>query len=157
MYNFIISKRKKEEILENVIFNDEEKYIFEKLTLGIQRKELPNELNISERTIARRVKNISKKINEYEINKNNITHKIYIHKFPNGKKYVGVCQHCEDRWSNGNGYAYNEKMYKDIIKYGWDNIEHKILFETNNSELAYQLEKILIDELELVKNGYNQQ
>lgn len=154
MYNFNISKREKQEILDNVIFTDEEKKVFENLTVGIKRKELPLIVGTSQRTIARLVKKISDKISNYK-NNETISHKVYVHKFPNGKKYVGVCQCCEDRWANGNGYAYNKKMYDDIKKYGWENIEHKVLYETSNSSVAYNIERILIDELELVNNGYN--
>lgn len=154
MYNFQMSKKKKEEILENVIFSTEEKDVFEKLTMGMKRNELPSIIGVSQRTIARIVKRISEKIINYE-NSESISYKVYVHKFPNGRKYVGVCQCCEDRWANGNGYAYNKKMYDDIKKYGWDNIEHKVLYETTNSNVAYSIERILIDELELVKNGYN--
>ena len=81
---------------------------------------------------------------------------VYMHKTPSNKVYIGITnQKPEKRWQEG--LSYNKYFTNAIIKYGWDNIEHKILFETSNSELAYQLEKILIDELELVKNGYNQQ
>ena len=157
IYNFKIAKERKEELLNNILFSNQEKEIFIELTNGTKRNELPTKLNISQRTVARRIKQISLKINEYENNNSNVIHKVYIHKFPNGKKYVGVCQCCEDRWANGNGYAYNTKMYSDIQKYGWENIEHKILLETSNSEIAYTIEKILIDELDLKNNGFNNQ
>jgi hypothetical protein len=46
-------------------------------------------------------------------------------------------------------------MYEDIKKYGWENIEHKVIFETSDNYIAYELERILIEELDLINNGYN--
>ena len=155
MFNFKISKQKEQKILENVLFTEDERIIFDKLIHGYKRKELPQELGLSLRTIARKVRSITKKINEYQEGEPNITHKVYMHKFPNGKKYVGVCQCCEDRWCNGFGYASNKKMFNDIKKYGWDSIKHDILFETTDSYIAYELEALLIKELDLINTGYN--
>ena len=71
----------------------------------------------------------------------------YKSEFYNNKKYIGICQCCEDRWANGNGYGYNKDMFEDIKRYGWENIEHIILLESYNNELIYQLESNLIKAL----------
>lgn len=69
---------------------------------------------------------------------------VYIHKCPNGKRYVGITsQEPEKRWQNGFGYK-GQIFYNAIEKYGWDNIEHYIIF-TNLTELeACSKEKFLI-------------
>lgn len=158
MFNFRMNKSKQEKILQECNFNELEKFIFNNLVEGKSRLEtyelVKNNYNRSESTTARTIRKIIEKINNYNYNVD-FKHKVYIHKFPNGKKYVGVCKNCEDRWANGKGYAYNKKMYDDIQKYGWDNIEHKILFEVSDSKIAYDLERVLIDELDLVNVGYN--
>lgn len=153
-----MSKKKQDELLNNCNFTEEEKFIFNNLVQKKTRTEIYplvyEKYKLSTATVSRRIKSIIKKINSYEEGEE-YTHKIYIHKFPNGKKYVGVCQNCNDRWNFGRGYAFNTKMFEDIKKYGWDNIEHKILLEVSDSLLAYKIEKILIDELDLINKGYN--
>lgn len=86
---------------------------------------------------------------------------VYIHKFPNGKQYVGITSvKPETRWANGNGYKKNKVMYEDIKKYGWNNIEH-ILFNDEDilydEEEACYIEKCLIDSWDLTnpEKGYN--
>ena len=55
---------------------------------------------------------------------------VYVHKFPNYKVYIGITnQKPERRWSNGSGYYRQKYIANAIKKYGWNNIEHKILFE----------------------------
>lgn len=56
---------------------------------------------------------------------------VYEHLFPNGKRYVGITSKPpKTRWENGAGYAKDGQpvMYNAIQKYGWDNIEHNVLF-----------------------------
>ena len=160
MYNFKMSKKKQQDILNKCNFNEVELLIFNSLVEEKTRKEtykiVKEKFGLSQPTVDNYIPKIFHKINECDSEDNLITHKVYIHKFPNGKKYVGVCISCEDRWQNGNGYGYNKKMFADIKKYGWENIEHKILFETGNSELAFKLEQILIEELNLINDGYNE-
>ena len=158
MYNFKMTKAKQKEILDNCNFNEEESFIFNNLVEGKSRRTLEkmffDKYGYASATFNRRVKDIVKIIRSYE-DGDKFTHKVYMHTFPNGKKYVGVCKCCEDRWNNGNGYANNPKMYEDILKYGWDKIEHKVIVELTDSSLAYIVEKVLIQELDLIKNGYN--
>lgn len=73
-------------------------------------------------------------------------YKVYIHIFPNKKVYIGITSQKEKRrWNNGNGYKNNEYMTNAIQKYGWENIEHKILFTDLTKEEAEQKEIELID------------
>lgn len=84
---------------------------------------------------------------------------VYIHIFPNGKKYIGITsQSLKNRWRDGKGYKEQPIIWKAIQKYGWDNIEHKILFENLSKEEAEKKEKELIKEFDtLIYNnkGYN--
>ena len=49
----------------------------------------------------------------------------------------------EKRWNNGYGYK-NQIFYRAIEKYGWNNIEHEIMFEKLTKEEAEQKEIELI-------------
>ncbi len=93
-------------------------------------------------------------------------YKVYYHKVPSeisgysyDKYYIGIScrKNLVDRWGkNGNGYK-NQYFYKAIKKYGWENIEHKILLENLNAETAKNLEVLLINELHsgIKDKGYN--
>ena len=70
---------------------------------------------------------------------------VYKHTFPNGKIYIGITGlDTKRRWQNGKGYKYNEQMYNDICKYGWDNITHEVLCECATREEAERIECALI-------------
>ncbi len=84
---------------------------------------------------------------------------VYVHTFPNGKKYVGITnQTVGSRWrTGGKGYKGQELIWNAIVKYGWENIEHEIIIENVNQEIAEIIEIGLIakyrsDEREY---GYN--
>lgn len=64
-----------------------------------------------------------------------------MHIFPNGKKYIGItCKKPNKRWENGAGYREGSPMRNAVNKYGWENIEHVILFEGLTQEEACQKE-----------------
>lgn len=70
---------------------------------------------------------------------------VYKHTAPNGKVYIGItCQNPIKRWSGGLGYSDNEHFYRAILKYGWDNIKHEILYSGLTKEEACQKEIELI-------------
>ena len=72
---------------------------------------------------------------------------VYVHIFPNGKKYFGITSKTPNaRWENGTGYSQTNQpvMYNAIQKYGWENIEHKILFENLTLKEACAKEQELI-------------
>lgn len=78
---------------------------------------------------------------------------VYLHIFPNGKKYVGITHRKpEARWgANGrcymrqcNGKYVQPRMAYAILKYGWDDVTHEILFEGLTKEEAEQKEIELI-------------
>ncbi len=86
------------------------------------------------------------------------TFKVYKHTAPNGKVYFGITsQPVKRRWQRGHGYAGNEHFTRAIMKYGWDNIRHEVLFTGLSMEIAVQLEKYLITEYKSYNPafGYN--
>lgn len=61
---------------------------------------------------------------------------VYRHTSPSGKVYIGITsRQPEQRWLNGNGYKDSPKFYNAIKKYGWDNFNHEILFQTEAMEV----------------------
>lgn len=87
---------------------------------------------------------------------NNSNYCVYVHEFPNGKKYVGITgTDPQKRWMGGVGYKNQDKVYRAILKYGWENIKHKIVVSGVTKEQAQQLEHYLIGELDTIAGGYN--
>lgn len=90
-------------------------------------------------------------------------YKVYYHKVPkelsgheNDKYYVGITckKYVTDRWGKkGSGYK-TQIFYRAIEKYGWNNIEHKVLFEGLNAETAKLLEESLIISLKSNNSNY---
>ena len=68
------------------------------------------------------------------------TYYIYLHRNKiNNKVYIGqTCQKPEYRWNNGNGYLHSRKtkFKSSILKYGWDNIKHEVLFTNLDEDTA---------------------
>lgn len=86
-------------------------------------------------------------------------YKVYIHTLPNGKRYVGITkQDVKDRWRSGHGYKGNSRFYNAILKYGWENIKHEVLFDGLTQKEAYELEKqmVALNESNNPNYGYNQ-
>ena len=83
---------------------------------------------------------------------------VYVHTFPNGKRYVGVTTwKPELRWgANGCNYK-NPYMVNAIKKYGWKNIKHEIVAENLSTEQAEQMEIDLIAQYNSAdkRYGYN--
>lgn len=70
---------------------------------------------------------------------------VYMHIFPNGKRYIGQTkQKPEYRWNNGNGYIGCPYMDSAIKKYGWNNIEHEVIIDGIDREEANKWEESLI-------------
>lgn len=72
---------------------------------------------------------------------------VYEHLFLNGKRYIGItCKKPNERWENGSGYNKDNQsaVYNAIKKYGWNNIQHNILFSNLTKEEAQQKEIELI-------------
>lgn len=84
---------------------------------------------------------------------------LYKHIFPNNKVYIGItCQKPKERWRNGLGYRSQSLMWKAIQKYGWENIQHEILYTTIDKNIIEQKEREYITEIYHSNNadlGYN--
>lgn len=83
---------------------------------------------------------------------------VYKHTTPSGKVYIGITSKpVEERWLNGRGYARNEHFFNAIKKYGWDNIEHRVLASGLSKEEASEVEKMYIALFRSheIKHGYN--
>lgn len=82
---------------------------------------------------------------------------VHINKI-NNKKYVGFSKNDDaaSRWGiDGIGYE-NQRFYTEgILPFGWDNFEHKILIKDIPTSLGKTLEYLLIEKLDLINEGYN--
>ena len=82
---------------------------------------------------------------------------IHINKL-NNKTYIGITsQNPKVRWNNGYGYFNQKKFYNAILKYGWDNFEHKIIFSGLTKEEAEmkEIELIKVYKSNQQEYGYN--
>lgn len=83
---------------------------------------------------------------------------VYKHTFPDGKVYVGMTRQTpQRRWGKGSGYN-NVRLMKEAIKrFGWDNVEHKVLFSGLSFEEACEkeIETILLYNSADPERGYN--
>ena len=83
---------------------------------------------------------------------------VYVHIFPNGKRYIGITsKRPNDRWERGSGYRDSLPMRNAINKYGWDNIEHIILFDGLTQEEACKKEVELIEKYKTNIHKYGNQ
>ena len=83
---------------------------------------------------------------------------VYLHISPNGKKYYGATKlDVKTRWKNGRGYKNNKFFWKDINKYGWNDIQHIIVARSLTKDEAYWLEIELIKLFDTTnpEYGYN--
>ena len=85
-------------------------------------------------------------------------YKVYMHIFPNKKKYIGSTGlPLLYRWNNGKGYYGQPKVFDAICKFGWNNINHYLLFDNLSKEEAGLIENALINKYKTYQNcyGYN--
>jgi group I intron endonuclease len=85
---------------------------------------------------------------------------VYKHTSPSSKVYIGITNKYppEKRWyPDGSGYKRQQFFWRAIQKYGWDNFEHKILFENLTKEEACEKEIELIKMYDSTNpdKGYN--
>lgn len=70
---------------------------------------------------------------------------VYMHIFPNGKRYIGQTKRKPKyRFGNGEGYKGCRYVYSAIQKYGWENIKHEILADNLTQKGADYYEKYYI-------------
>lgn len=84
---------------------------------------------------------------------------VYKHTAPNSKVYIGITGFDpEYRWlNNGRGYKTQTIFFNAIIKYGWINFKHEILFENLTEKEALDKEEELIQKYKSYdrRYGYN--
>lgn len=86
------------------------------------------------------------------------SYSLYIHTFPNGKKYVGITSLIpEKRWLKGRGYTRHILIKNAIKKYGWENINHDVVMTGMTREEACQreIQSIAILRTTDINYGYN--
>lgn len=83
-------------------------------------------------------------------------YKVYKYTFPDGKIYIGVTKNTI-QYRKDCGYQHNKPLTNAIRKVGFRNICVDVLFETEDQMLAFEKEKILIEEQNArnPKFGYN--
>ena len=70
---------------------------------------------------------------------------VYQHVTPDEMYYFGATSNIKRRWSN-NGAEYKRTALQPYIeKFGWDNIQHIVLFENQTKENALWIEDFLIE------------
>ena len=73
-------------------------------------------------------------------------YKVYMHRLKKDNRvYIGITkQNLKKRWQRGLGYVHSTNFYNAILKYGWDNFDHIVLFKDLSKEEAEQKEMELI-------------
>lgn len=82
---------------------------------------------------------------------------VYKHTSPSGKVYIGITNRDPiKRWGKqGIYYKGSHKFYNDIQKYGWDNIQHEILYTNLSAKEAKFKEIELISHYKAFNMSYN--
>lgn len=90
------------------------------------------------------------------IENGNWTIYIHINKI-NGTMYVGItsCADPSRRWVGKTRYKGCTKFRSAIDEFGWENFEHEIFARNLTKEEACNMEKLLIEKLNTIDNGYN--
>lgn len=84
-----------------------------------------------------------------------MNYSVYKHTAPNGKIYIGITSmKPENRWNNGRGYNKQPYFMSAIVKYGWGNFKHEIIYSGLTKEEAEQREKELISKYKSNNKNY---
>jgi hypothetical protein len=79
---------------------------------------------------------------------------VYMHVFPDGKRYVGMTGvSLHERWNNGHGYRGME-IDSAINRVGWANIRHYLLFEGLDKNSARFVENYMINKYRTYNPSY---
>lgn len=87
-----------------------------------------------------------------------MTYSVYKLTAPNGKCYIGMTQQSvERRWNCGHAYQHNIHLSNAITKYGWENFNKEVLFESTSKAEAEEKERSLISHYDSTNrlHGYN--
>lgn len=83
---------------------------------------------------------------------------LYRHIAPDGRIYIGITSQIPSvRWQSGHGYKGNTYFTRAILKYGWENFTHEVLFEGLTENQAKELEIVMIElfESNIRSKGFN--
>lgn len=81
---------------------------------------------------------------------------LYRHISPSNKVYVGITSRdINRRWAKGYGYKSCKLFFRAILKYGWNNIKHEVLFTNLEGIRAKKLEIELIRHYKSLNISYN--
>lgn len=81
---------------------------------------------------------------------------VYKHISPSNGVYIGITYlKPEQRWRDGKGYKRHPYFYNAILKYGWDNFKHEILYVGLSKKEADAKETELIAYYRTVGTCYN--
>lgn len=87
------------------------------------------------------------------------TYSVYMHIFPDGKRYVGMTSSVpvEKRWGSKGCHYQTQSVYKAILAYGWKNVNHEVVCEGVSFEDAEAKERELISRYQTTdpQHGYN--
>ena len=74
----------------------------------------------------------------------------------NGRGYIGKTNNIKKRWSGHCGkFSSCKHLSRAVQKYGREQFRVWVLHSNLSEEQAYSIEKNLIDQLDMIKNGYN--
>lgn len=80
---------------------------------------------------------------------------VYKHTSPSNKVYIGITkQNPIKRWRGGKGYINNTYFFRAILKYGWNNFQHEILYSELSEKEAKQIEIYLISYYNSTDHNY---
>lgn len=82
---------------------------------------------------------------------------VYKHTSPSDKVYIGITSRKPHiRWGkNGRGYKKHPHFYNAILKYGWDNMLHEVLYSNLTEQEAQNIEISLISYYKAKGLSYN--
>lgn len=158
-------------LLKELPFTDEtEKTIFTLLLIGNTSSKIANRLKLNIKDVLFDRKNLFKKIQlvesaylipmnntQIETDQNDNGYCVYKLTLPNNKIYIGIGTNMESDWCNIEYYNDNQRLYRDMKKFGFDNINQEIIYSGMTYVQARKKERKLVLEYKSYssKFGYN--
>lgn len=145
-----------DKLMEETLFTDKEKECLKYLSKGLTTKEIGTIMGFSVRNVAKIKRKLRVKLDDYFGIEEEKIYSVYVFIFPNKKVYIGRSSNIKQRWYSVS-YKHNSLMYSDIKKYGWENIEKKVLYHNLTAEEAKKKENetIVIYKSYMSEYGYN--
>lgn len=74
----------------------------------------------------------------------------------NGKIYIGISKNVKNRWAaKEKNYKRSPAIYNAFKKYGWDNFDHIVMWDSMTKEEACQTERAMIFLFQFTEKSYN--